>query len=82
MKTALLTSYEKDAALVRLGKMLTDAGWTLLGSAGTAKYLNENGVACRDVAEIVERRFWATVWSRSRANCTRACLVPMRMQRN
>ena len=53
MKTALLTSYEKDAALVRLGKMLTDAGWTLLGSAGTAKYLNENGVACRDVAEIV-----------------------------
>ena len=53
MKTALLASYEKDAALVRLGKMLKDTGWGLLGSAGTAKYLNENGIACRDVAEIV-----------------------------
>jgi phosphoribosylaminoimidazolecarboxamide formyltransferase/IMP cyclohydrolase len=53
MKTALLASYEKDAALLRLGKMLGSAGWQLLGSAGTAKYLNENGVVCRDVAEIV-----------------------------
>ena len=53
MKTALLASYEKDAALTRLGKMLTEAKWNLLGSAGTAKYLNENGVVCRDVAEIV-----------------------------
>src|SRR3989338_4838422 len=53
MKTALLASYEKDAALLRLGKMLGTAGWTLLGSAGTAKYLNENGIECRDVAEIV-----------------------------
>jgi len=40
MKTALLASYEKDAALLRLGKMLGTAGWQLLGSAGTAKYLN------------------------------------------
>src|SRR5579864_9445162 len=53
MKTALLASYEKDAALVRLGKMLTDAGWGLLGSSGTARYLNENGIKCQDVAEIV-----------------------------
>src|SRR3989344_1647369 len=53
MKTALLASYEKDAALLRLGKMLGTAGWQLLGSAGTAKYLNENGIPCRDVAEIV-----------------------------
>jgi phosphoribosylaminoimidazolecarboxamide formyltransferase/IMP cyclohydrolase len=53
MNTALLASYEKDAALTRLGKMLTEAGWGLLGSAGTAKYLNENGIACRDVAGIV-----------------------------
>src|SRR6185436_9415553 len=37
----------------RLGTMLKGAGWDLLGSAGTAKYLNENGVVCRDVAEIV-----------------------------
>jgi len=53
MKTALLASYEKDAALVRLGQLLIESGWTLLGSAGTAKYLNENGIECRDVAEIV-----------------------------
>ena len=53
MKTALLASYEKDAALVRLGKLLKDSGWTLLGSAGTATYLKENGIECRDVAEIV-----------------------------
>jgi len=52
-RTALLASFEKDAALVRLGKMLKDAGWGLLGSAGTAKYLKENGIECRDVAEIV-----------------------------
>ena len=53
MKTALLASYEKDGALLRLGKLLSENGWSLLGSAGTAKYLNENGVKCRDVAEIV-----------------------------
>ena len=50
---ALLASYEKDANLLRLGTLLKNTGWKLLGSAGTAKYLNENGVACRDVAEIV-----------------------------
>ncbi|MEK7133580.1 MAG: hypothetical protein AAB804_00755 [Patescibacteria group bacterium] len=53
MKTALLASYEKDDALLRLGRLLTENGWSLLGSAGTAKYLSENSVACRDVAEIV-----------------------------
>lgn len=53
MKTALLASYEKDAALLHLGKLLAGADWSLMGSAGTAKYLAENGVSCRDVAEIV-----------------------------
>lgn len=53
MKTALLASYEKDAALLRLGKMLTDAGWNLLGSAGTAKYLNENGIPCKDISDKI-----------------------------
>ena len=50
---ALLASYEKDAHLLRLSKLLKEHGWTLLGSAGTAKYLNENGIACRDVSDIV-----------------------------
>lgn len=50
---ALLASYEKDTNLLRLGKLLNDKGWELLGSSGTATYLNENGIPCRDVAEIV-----------------------------
>ncbi|PIR84024.1 hypothetical protein COU18_01285 [Candidatus Kaiserbacteria bacterium CG10_big_fil_rev_8_21_14_0_10_51_14] len=53
MKTALLASYEKDDALLRLGRLLSENGWNLLGSAGTAKYLNENTIPCRDVAETV-----------------------------
>lgn len=53
MKTALLASYEKDEALQRLGKLLIDNGWTLLGSAGTAKYLMDHSIPCRDVASIV-----------------------------
>lgn len=53
MKTALLASYGKDEPLLRLGKLLQDNGWQLLGSAGTAKFLATNGIPCRDVAEIV-----------------------------
>lgn len=53
MKTALLASYSKDEPLLRLGKLLRENGWELLGSAGTAKYLGENGVPCKDVADIV-----------------------------
>ena len=53
MKTALLASYEKDENLLRLAKLLKTNNWSLLGSAGTAKYLNENSIPCRDVAEIV-----------------------------
>lgn len=53
MKTALLASYAKDEPLLRLARMLTNYGWTLTGSAGTAKYLSQNGFACRDVADIV-----------------------------
>lgn len=53
MKTALLASYEKDEALTRLGKLLTENGWALVGSAGTAKYLNEHAIPCGDVAGMV-----------------------------
>ena len=53
MKTALLASYEKDEGLKRLGKLLIESGWTLLGSAGTAKFLMDNTSPCRDVAGIV-----------------------------
>ena len=50
---ALLASYEKDDIVLRLGRLLAKHGWTFLGSAGTAKYLNDNGISCRDVAELV-----------------------------
>lgn len=53
MKTALLSSYEKDRHVLRLGKLLIDNGWNILASAGTAKYLNENKIVARNVAEIV-----------------------------
>ena len=53
MKTALLASYEKDDALLQLATTLSKSGWNLLGSAGTAKFLNEHEIRCRDVAEIV-----------------------------
>lgn len=53
MKTALLASYGKDNDLLRLGTLLQHDGWKLLGSAGTAKYLNENGILCEDVAGMV-----------------------------
>src|SRR3989344_2687186 len=52
-RTALITSYEKNEAVVRLAKMLADNGWNILGSAGTTSYLKENGIACKDVADTV-----------------------------
>ena len=53
MAIALLSSYSKDADLLRLARLLTDNGWGLLGSAGTTNYLKDNGIACKDVADIV-----------------------------
>ena len=53
MKTALLTSYKKDEPLLRLARLLARGGWKLLGSSGTAHYLNESGVECSDVGGIV-----------------------------
>lgn len=50
---ALLASYEKDEALLHLARLLSENNWSLLGSSGTAQYLNENGISCRNVAEIV-----------------------------
>ena len=53
MKRALLASYKKDGDLLRLAALLEKYGWSLCGSTGTAKYLNEHGHPCQDVAEIV-----------------------------
>lgn len=53
MKRALLASYEKDQNLLDLANLLRSHDWTLLGSAGTAKFLGDHGIPCRDVSEIV-----------------------------
>ena len=52
-RTALITSYEKNEAVVRLAKTLTKNGWNILGSAGTTSYLKGHGIACKDVADTV-----------------------------
>ena len=53
MKTALLASYAKDEPLLHLATLLQKNNWSLMGSAGTAKFLAEKGIPCLDVAEIV-----------------------------
>src|SRR4051812_9806631 len=53
MKRALLASYDKDAALLRLGKLLIHNGWSLWASAGTAQFLNDTGLPAEDVGPIV-----------------------------
>lgn len=50
---ALLASYAKDEPLLKLANLLKSHDWNLMGSAGTAAYLNRNNIHCRDVAEIV-----------------------------
>jgi phosphoribosylaminoimidazolecarboxamide formyltransferase/IMP cyclohydrolase len=47
-----LSAYDKTG-LEEFGSQLIELGFELLGSAGTAKYLNDRGVKCSDVAEIV-----------------------------
>src|SRR3989344_7447404 len=53
MSTALISSYEKDEAVLRLARLLVKNGWNLLGSRGTTDYLKENGLDCKDVADTV-----------------------------
>lgn len=53
MRTALLASYEKDEPLLRLARLLRENGWELMGSGGTAKFLRESGIPCRDVGDMV-----------------------------
>lgn len=50
---ALLASYEKDDSLLRLAQLLQEHEWSIMGSAGTAKYLKENAIECRDVGDVV-----------------------------
>ena len=50
MPTAILSVHNKTG-LVEFARGLTDLGWTLLASGGTAKLLRQNGVSVTEVAD-------------------------------
>jgi phosphoribosylaminoimidazolecarboxamide formyltransferase/IMP cyclohydrolase len=50
-KTALVSVYSKKD-IEKFAKELVDLGWEIISSGGTAKYLAENGIKVKDVAEI------------------------------
>lgn len=52
MKTALISVYNKEG-IVDFAKELSDLGWKIISSGGTAKVLSEAGVKVQDVAELV-----------------------------
>ena len=51
-KTALISVYRKKG-IEKFAKNLVDLGWEILASGGTAKYLAENSIPVRDVAELI-----------------------------
>ena len=53
MPTAILSVSDKSG-LVDFAKGLTQLGWTLLASGGTAKTLRENGLAVTEVASYTQ----------------------------
>lgn len=52
-KSALLSAYDKTPELLGFAKFLVRLGWKLLGSKGTAEFLNKNGVPCLDISSLV-----------------------------
>jgi phosphoribosylaminoimidazolecarboxamide formyltransferase/IMP cyclohydrolase len=53
MPTAILSVHNKTG-LVEFAKGLSDLGWTLLASGGTAKVLRENQIAVTEVADYTK----------------------------
>lgn len=53
MSTAILSVHNKTG-LVDFAKGLSDLGWTLLASGGTAKVLRENQIAVTEVADYTK----------------------------
>ena len=53
MPTAILSVHNKTG-LVEFAKALSDLGWTLLASGGTAKLLRENNIAVTEVADYTK----------------------------
>jgi len=53
MPTAILSVHNKTG-LIDFAKGLTDLGWTLLASGGTAKLLRENDISVSEVADYTK----------------------------
>src|SRR6266542_3517689 len=53
MPTAILSVHNKTG-LIEFAKGLTDLGWTLLASGGTAKLLRDNNIAVTEVADYTQ----------------------------
>jgi phosphoribosylaminoimidazolecarboxamide formyltransferase/IMP cyclohydrolase len=53
MPTAILSVHDKTG-LVEFARGLTDLGWTLLASGGTAKLLRESGISVTEVAAYTQ----------------------------
>jgi phosphoribosylaminoimidazolecarboxamide formyltransferase/IMP cyclohydrolase len=53
MPTAILSVHDKTG-LVEFAKALSDLGWTLLASGGTAKLLRDKDIAVTEVAEYTK----------------------------
>lgn len=53
MPTAILSVYDKTG-IVEFAKSITDLGWTLLASGGTARLLRDNGLTVTEVADYTK----------------------------
>ncbi|MEE8131552.1 MAG: bifunctional phosphoribosylaminoimidazolecarboxamide formyltransferase/IMP cyclohydrolase, partial [Candidatus Paceibacterota bacterium] len=51
-KTALISVYHKQG-IEDFARQLIELGWQIFASGGTAKYLKENSIPIKDVAELV-----------------------------
>lgn len=49
---ALITAYEKKSEILEFARFLTDKGYTIISTTGTAKFLNDNGVLAFEVSSI------------------------------
>jgi phosphoribosylaminoimidazolecarboxamide formyltransferase / IMP cyclohydrolase len=53
MPTAILSAHDKTG-LIEFAKGLTNLGWTLLASGGTAKLLRQNDISVMEVADYTQ----------------------------
>jgi len=51
-KVAFISVFNKEG-IDQFAKELVDLGWEIMSSSGTAKYLQERGIACSDLASFV-----------------------------